>query len=395
MTHFSGERLMRNPASMHSLRCLLIVALFALLATSCRPRDSAVSIIHVGGIAPLSGPLAATVGQQMVNSADLAVRELNAAGGLLVNGRRYHLELAWEDDGNAPEQAASAAQRLINQRHVVAIIGPPYSRTAIAAGTVAESARIPLISPTATNAELTRNRQYVFRATFVDDRQGQALARLALEELGEGRAAVLYDISDPYSRGLAEAFYQAYRRLGGTIVAFESYTVDTGDFLPLMQAIGPHDPGVLFLPNYTTDALRQGQLARDLSLDAVLLGGDGWEGELLAPLAAFEGSYFSSHFCQFAADSEHFGFIQRYQQAYNQEANSIVALTYDALQLLFTAIQAEQRFDPDSIRQGLYEVKYGGLAGAIAFDGRGDPQKAVPIWQIRNGTRSCYQVYDP
>jgi len=386
---------MKITAGVRSLSLFFGLALFVLLAISCQQQDSAAGTIYIGGIAPLSGPLAATAGQQMVNSADLAVRELNAAGGLLVDGRRYRLELVWEDDGNVPEQAARAAQRLINQRHVVAIVGPPYSRTALAAGTVAENARIPLISPTATNAGLTRNRQYVFRATFVDDLQGQALARLALEELGERRAAVLYDISDPYSRGLAEAFYQVYRGLGGDIVAFEGYTIDTGDFLPLIQAVGQHNPGVLFLPNHTTDALRQGQLARDLGLDVVLLGGDGWEGELLAPFAAFEGSYYSSHFCRFASDSEHFGFIQRYQQAYNQEVNSLAALTYDALQLLLAAIQGEGRFDPDIIRQGLYKVEYDGLAGAITFDGRGDPQKPVPIWHIRAGTRSCYQLYSP
>jgi branched-chain amino acid transport system substrate-binding protein len=395
MVYFWGERLMKILAGMCNLPFLWGAVLFALLATSCQPRDFSAGTIYIGGLAPLSGPLAATVGQQMVNSADLATRELNAAGGLLVNGRRYRVELAWEDDGNAPDQAASAAQRLINQRQVVAIIGPPFSRTAIAAGTVAENGRVPLISPTATNAELTRNRQYVFRATFVDGLQGQALAHLALEKLGERRAAVLYEISDPYSRGLAEAFHQAYRDLGGEIVAFESYVIDTDDFSPLIRRIGQHNPGVLFLPNHTTDALRQGQLARDLGLEAVLLGGDGWQGELLAPFAAFDGSYYSSHFCQLAGDAEHFAFIQRYREAYNQETTGIVALTYDALQLLLMAVEMGGNYDPDSIRQALYQVEYDGLAGKIAFDGRGDPQKSVPIWQIREGARACYQVYNP
>lgn len=370
---------------------LFFSVLLVLILAGCNSESLSSEIILLGGIAPLDS----TAGPQMVNSAALAIKDINDAGGVMIDGRRYHLDIVWEDDGGNPEQAVVAAQRLINQNHVVAIIGPPYSRPAIAAAGVAESAGIPLVSPTATNPDVTAGYSYIFRATFVDDVQGYAMARFALTELGYRQTAVLYDISNAYNRGLAETFRDAFIALGGEIVAFESYTAGADDFSPMLTRIAQSGAEALFLPNYTDDVIKQGEQLHEMGLEILLLGSDSWEGDLISPYPAFEGSFFSGHFCRSMDDPDVADFSARYYDAYKQEVNGLIALTYDSVQIIFAAIVAQGKFNSQAIRDGLYNVPYEGLTGRIEFGTTGDPTKPVTIWRLVGGERDCYQLFEP
>ena len=261
--------------------------------------SAAPQTVKIGLIVPTSGEHAASTGLPAVNAAQMAVDEVNEAGGLPVGNGRYQIELVVADNEGIPETAVSAAHHLINQEEVAAIIGPMFSSNAIPVGKVAEAARIPMISPTSTNPETTLDKTFVFRASFVDDFQGQAMARFANETLGIQQTAILYDVASAYNRGLAETYETAFVALGGEIVAVESYTTDRNDdFTEQLTRIQAQAPSALFLPNYTDDVLLQGQQARDLGIDAVILGGDSWEASRLAPLDAFENSFFSGHYCR-------------------------------------------------------------------------------------------------
>jgi branched-chain amino acid transport system substrate-binding protein len=313
----------------------------------------------------------------------------------MVNGRRYLVEIVWVDDANTPEQATAAAQQLVTQDGVLAIVGPPHSRTAIAAARVAESGRVPLISPTATNPEVTLGREYVFRATFLDGLQGYAMARFALNMLNVQRAAVLYEISNQYNRGLAEAFRDAFTELGGDVVAFEQYTVDTADFTPMLENIRQSGAEALFLPNFTDEVIVQGMLARELGVEAIFLGSDSWGGDLISPYEQFDGSYYSGHFCRSTDNPRIAEFTGRFQAAYDQEINGLVVLTYDAIYMILAAIQDQGEISSQAVHKGLYNIAYDGLAGVIQFDGVGDPVKQVAIWRINDLDRSCYQLFAP
>lgn len=352
--------------------------------------------IRIGLLAPLSGDLADTTGARSVASAELAVREVNEAGGLEVNGRRHQIVLVMADDGDNPETAVSSAQRLINQENVVAIIGPPFSGPAIPVAAVAENAAIPMISPTSTNPETTAGKTYVFRTSFVDDFQALAMSRFTLEELQARRAAVLFDIARAYSRGLAEAYQQAFESAGGEIVAFESYTSDENEeFNTQLETILASNPEVLFLPNVTDDVLLQAEQARRLGINAILIGSDSWEGERMSDNPIFDTSYFSGHYCRDTSIERVRVFADAYRESYGREPNGLDALTYDSFGLLFATLQAQENIDPQSIRDGLYLINYTGVTGLIDFEENGDPSKSVAIWRIQNGSRACYKMVHP
>ncbi len=367
---------------------------FSALLSACSMDDR--PEIRIGIIAPLSGEYAETTGQPAVDAAQMAVDEVNEAGGLEVAGERYTITLVVEDNAGNPETAVSAAQKLINQEGVAAIVGPMFSSNAIPVADAAEKAGIPMISPTSTNLQTTADKRYVFRATFVDDFQGLAMARFALDELGIREAAVLYDVANAYNQGLAQAFQQAYEASGGKIIAFESYTTDQNqDFAAQLANIQASSAAALFLPNYTDDVLLQGQQARDMGIEAIILGSDSWEGERLSGSEAFENAFFSGHFCRDLSVADVRDFSEKYEAAYNREPNGLIALTYDSVGLLFAAMQNQGQVNPEAIRDGLYAVDYEGLTGVIGYENNGDPIKSVAIWHIEAGDRECYQMVNP
>lgn len=352
--------------------------------------------VKIGLIVPTSREHAASTGLPAVNAAQMAVDEVNELGGLLVGGKRYPIELIVVDNEGIPETAVSAAHQLINQDGVVAIIGPMFSSNAIPVGNVAEAAQIPMISPTSTNPETTLDKAFVFRASFVDDFQGQAMARFAYETLGLQQTAVLYDIASTYNHGLADTYETAFEALGGEVVAVETYTTDRNeDFTEQLTLIQTQAPDALFLPNYTDDVLLQGQQARDLGIDAIILGGDSWEASRLAPHEIFENSFFSGHYCRDKSIPIIRDFSEQFEGLYGREPNGLMALTYDSMQLLFAAMQNQENVTPEAIQAGLYQNTYEGITGTIDFDNSGDPIKSVAIWHITEGDRSCYEMIAP
>lgn len=352
--------------------------------------------IKIGLIVPLSGEDAENTGQPALNVAQMAVDEVNEAGGLLVGETHYLINLVVADDEGRPETAVSAAHRLINQQDVVAIIGPMFSSSAIPVGEVAEAARIPMLSPTSTNPQTTLGKQYVFRASFVDDFQGSVMAQFAYERLGEHKSAILYDVASTYNRDLAAAYQTAFEALGGQIVATETYTTDQHeDFSEQLARIKVRNPDVLFLPNYTDDVLLQGQQAREMGIEAVILGGDSWEGTRLAEQPAFEQSFFSGHYCRDKSIPLIRDFSDRFEALYGREPNGLMALTYDSMHLLFAAMQDQAAVTPEAIRDGLYQIEYEGITGTITFEETGDPVKSVAVWRIADEESRCYQMVNP
>jgi len=230
---------------------------------------------RIGLIAPITGNIA-EVGRAAVEAASLAVKEVNDAGGLVVAGEAYQVVLVIEDNQDKAEVSVQAFLKLVNQQNAIAIVGPYASRNAIPASTVAERTKIPMISPWSTNRKTTLNKTWVFRAAFIDPFQGQVMARFAWEELDAQKVAVLYDIASEYNRGLAEFFRSSYEGYGGEVVAFESYTTDAPDVTQQMAQIKDSGADVLFLPNYHNEVPQQVAQAREMGIEAQIIGGDAW-----------------------------------------------------------------------------------------------------------------------
>ena len=156
----------------------------------------------------------------------MAADEINQAGG--INGRR--LDVVFQDDKGSPEIAAQSASKLIQQYKVVAIIGAGASGNSLAAAPNAQSAQVPLIAPSSTHPAVTQAGDYIFRACYIDAFQGEVMARFAANTLKAKKAAIMVDYNSPYSRGLTEFFELSFAKLGGTIVAKQSYSQSDADF---------------------------------------------------------------------------------------------------------------------------------------------------------------------
>jgi len=166
-----------------SLLIPLILVSFSTLGWAAKEET-----IKVGLIAELTGDMPA-VGASCKNAAEMAVKEVNDAGGLQVGKKKMKLQLVVEDNAGKADQSAAAAQKLITQDEVVAIIGPNASRYAIPAAEVAESSETILITPWSTNPKTTldattnKPKKYVFRAAFIDPFQGKVLAKFARDDM--------------------------------------------------------------------------------------------------------------------------------------------------------------------------------------------------------------------
>ncbi|MBW1713818.1 MAG: ABC transporter substrate-binding protein, partial [Deltaproteobacteria bacterium] len=327
----------------------------------------------------------------------LAVEEINRAGGVEAGQRRLKAVLVVEDNRGNPDQAVDVARKLIHKDEVAALIGPSISSNAIPAAKVAEQAGVPMISPMSTNPATTLGKRFVFRVAFIDSFQGQVMARFAREDLGARRAAVLFDVANAYNKGIAEIFKQVFEEAGGKVVAFETYTTDDNqDFSRQLERIGRARPEVLFLPNYEKDVLLQARQARQLGLEATLLGSDGWSLVLFAGLPEFAGSFYSTHWHPQAANQQAKAFIKKFKEAYDRAPTAMEATAYDALGLLFAAVKNQGRADPESIRQGLVsQGRYQGVTGAIEYVDSGDPVKSAVIVKFTKEKAVFYRLVEP
>ena len=227
------------------------------------------------------------VGESCKNAATLAVKEINDAGGLEVGGTKLPVTLQIDDNEDKPESAAAVAERQASAG-MLAMIGPNASGDAIPAAEVAESSRMPMISPWSTNPKLTMNsttgqpKTEVFRAAFTDDFQGVVAAKFALGELQSKKPAVLYDVASEYNKGIAEVFKQTVEAAGVKLVAFETYTSGDKDFSSQLTRLVKAGADLLFLPNYYSEVPLQVKQARQRGYQGKILGSDSWgSGELL------------------------------------------------------------------------------------------------------------------
>ncbi len=365
---------------------------------------AAAEVVKVGVIAELTGDMPA-VGSACKNAAEMAVKEVNDAGGLPVGGAKYKIELYVEDNGGKADQSAAAAQKLITQEEVVAIIGPNASRYAIPASEIAESNQTVFITPWSTNPKTTLDattnlpKKYAFRACFIDPFQGGVLAKFALENLKAKKAAVLYDVASDYNKGIAEVFKAAFEKLGGQVVAFETYTTNDKDFSAQLTKIKDAAPDVIFLPNYYSEVPLQVQQAHRLGITQPFIGSDSWGDPELLKLGAadLEGYYFSTHYAEDNATPVAKKFIDAYNVAYGALPSDVAALTYDAFGLLFTALKNAGKTDRESVRNALAALPgYTGVTGEMKFNpGSGDPIKSAIIRQIKGGKFVYYTVANP
>ncbi|MEJ5329683.1 MAG: ABC transporter substrate-binding protein [Desulfobaccales bacterium] len=367
--------------------CAGIVAVLCCLAALSGCGRPEANEVRLGVNAELTGSKPA-VGASCKNAAELLAAQVNQMGGVKLGDKAYTLKLFIEDNEDKAESAAAAAQKLITQNGVVAVIGPNASGNAIPAARICEDAQTPMVSPWSTNPKTTEGKKYVFRACFIDDFQGQVMAKFARENLKADTAAVLYDVASEYNKGIAEFFKKFFEESGGKVVAFESYTKGDMDFSSQLTKIKGATPQVLFLPNYYNEVPLQVQQARRLGLTCPIIGSDSWGSEELLKLGGpdLEGSFFSTHYAPDIATEKARKFIRDYQERYGKTPDDVAALTYDAGSLILAALAQAGTPDRQKLRDALASIReFEGVTGKMSFKGTGDPIKSAVILQIKSG----------
>jgi branched-chain amino acid transport system substrate-binding protein len=378
-----------------SCRIALVVLAGLLAMAGCASKEA--DDIRIGVNAEITGSKP-TVGDSCQKAAQLVAAEVNAGGGLKVGDKKYPITLFIEDNEDKPEAAAAMAKKLISQDNVLAIIGPNASGNAIPAARICEDAKVIMITPWSTNPKTTENLKYVFRACFLDDFQGQVMAKFARNDLKTKTAAVLYDMASEYNKGIAEFFKKSFEKMGGQVVAFESYTKDDKDFSSQLTKIKAAGPDVLFLPNYYNEVPLQAQQARRLGITCPLIGSDSWGSSELLTLGGkeLEGSYFSTHYAPDIATPKARKFIQDYEAKYGRKPDDVAALTYDSGQLLLAAITKAGSRDRQKVRDALANIpEFDGVTGTMKFSGTGDPIKSAVILQIKDGRFAYFTSVSP
>uniref|UniRef100_A0A7C3WQR2 ABC transporter substrate-binding protein n=1 Tax=Dictyoglomus turgidum TaxID=513050 RepID=A0A7C3WQR2_9BACT len=347
----------------------------------------AAGTIKIGAIFPITGPLA-TFGTSCANGAKMAIEEVNLRGGVLGS----KIELLIEDDQYKPEEAANAAKKLIERDKVVALIAEVTSSVTLVVAPIAQQSKIVLLTPTATNPKVTQVGDYIFRACFIDDFQGEVMANFVYKNLKLKTAAILTAVTSDYSKGLAQFFKQKFTALGGKIVAEESYSEGDSDFRAQLTKIKAAKPEFVYVPGYYADVGPILLQARELGITVPFGGGDGWDSPVLLQTAgkAAEGCFFSNHYSPDSKELVVQTFVKNYQKKYGTTPDALAALAYDAAKLLVDAINRAGSTDSSKIRDALAATKgFRGVTGVITFDANRNPIKSAVIIEIKGGK----QVY--
>ena len=350
--------------------------LLAIMTTFLLVGNAVAADFKIGVVSPMTGATA-TFGQENVNGIKLAYEKLKKAKGT-------KFDLIIEDDKSEAIESTNATRKLISVDKVSIMIGAPTSSLALASAPIVQEAKIPFITPTATNAKVTQVGNFITRACFTDDFQGVVMAKFAVNTLKKTKGLTLIENTSDYSKGLAKAFGDEFTKLGGTMVNTEelTYAAKDTDFQSLLRKVKRANPDFVFIPGYYVEVGLIIKQARALGINIPFLGGDGWDSPKLFEIAgeAVKGSYISNHFAPDDKSPVVQNFVKEYEKTYGTKPGSFAALGYDSLGIVADAMKRAKSLKPTDIRDALVATKnYQGITGTITFDENRNPKKSAVV----------------
>lgn len=347
--------------------------------------------VKIGVAAPFTGP-AASYGENIKSGVETKVAEINAAGG--INGTP--VEAVYFDELCDPKEAATVAPRIVRDRAIVGVVGHVCSSAHLAALPNYVRSGMPVISPTATNVTIGEQnadragRVWSFRNVYLDDYQGQFLARYAKEVLGLERIAVFYENND-YGIGLKDAFVKEAAAAGLTVVGTEGYVKGATDFTPQLTKLRGGNPDGLFISGYYNEGALIAAQAANLGMQVIKFGADGLDNVDYIALggAAADNTYMTVPFLAAAAPEQAQTFIRTFEEKYRRDLDWMSANAYDAMGMFAAAVAA---VGPDRAKIRDYlaaidapEKAYEGITGPTYFNAKGDPEKMAFVKMVKDG----------
>lgn len=357
---------------------------------SSGPAGSGTGPWLVGAYLSLSGAQS-QFGIDTKEGIELAVEELNKAGGV----KSREIKVLYEDDKSKPDEANNKVLQLIDRDKVVALLGEIQSAISKAGAIVANRKKIPMITPSSTNPDVTKTGPYAFRVCFIDDFQGQMGAEFAVKALGKKKIGLLFASDDLYSSGLATEFKKAIGPLGGEIVLEKSFLKTESNFTTFLAEMKGKSPEIIYAPVYYNQMIPLARQAKAEGMPGeMFVGGDGWSDTSL--FKELEGAYFTDHYAPDVPWEKSRKFVEAYKARFNRMPTSLAAMGYDAALVLADAIKRAKTDTPDGIRDAIAETKdFPGATGSITIDGERNAVKPAVIVQIKEGTTTYKSVVGP
>ncbi len=376
---------------MKKLLSVILIAVFAMSMLAGCGETANANEIKIGINYELSGAVA-TYGQSSVDGIELAVDEINAAGG--INGKK--IVLVKYDNKSEPAEATTLANKLMTQDKVIAILGPATSGSFKAEIPVAVKNKIPVASGSATLDDVTVDKngvkEYAFRVCYNDSFQGTTMANYATKKFNAKKAVVIKDNSSDYGKGLAENFNKVFKAAGGEIVAEEAYVSGDTDFNAILTKIKALQYDVIYIPGYYQEAGLIIKQARAQGITVPILGADGFDSPTLLELAgatALTDVYFTNHYSSLDQDPLVLKFIADYKAKYNKEPDAFNALGYDLAKFVADGIKRAEKLDGESVKNALAATKdFAGVTGSFSIDENHNPVKAIVVIGMQNGVQT-------
>ena len=393
---------------------VFLASTLAVFALGCG--GSSTEELVIGEYGSLTGN-DATFGLSTKEGVELAVSQLQQQKQGKIGGLTVRVVV--EDDQGRPEEAATVVKKLLNQDRVIAVVGEVASSRSLAAAPICQEAGVPMITPSSTNPKVTQVGDFIFRMCFIDPFQGTVMARFAAQNLGLKKVAILEDVKNDYSVGLAQFFTEAFRAVGGEITGGkpQAYSAGDQDFRAQLTAIKAQNPQAIFVPGYYTEAGLIARQARELGIKVPLLGGDGWESEKLIEIGgqALEGCFYSNHFAADNPDPRLQIFLKAYKDKFGHDSDAIGGLAYDAANVLFQSLEKLADQDPTSFKalspKGSGDARknaqkklrdiiatttgYPGVTGTITLDENRNATKAAMVLEIKGGKKVYNSTINP
>lgn len=361
--------------------CVPAVASLLLAACDAPPPPE----LRIGLIGVFDGTARNSSGLPAQQAARMAVDELNASGGVIIDGVSHKITLVERNSANRPDAAAAAARALINLDSVDVVVGPQFSPLAVAAGAVAEESHVPLVAPMASSPKVTEGRIFVTRLAFLDAEQGEVLARFAYDSLGMRRVGTLFNAASEYSRGVVQLFGSTFTALGGRLLPIETYNVDdAGDQGVQIQRLLAGNPDGILLPNFTVRDSSQVRLLRQAGFRGRFLGSDNWDAIALRGREFIDGSIIVGNW---DGRSERDGvreFREKWTARYlGERPRATGAATYDAIRLIARAAEKARARTGEPLTKAFRNgAPFEGAFASYRFDGSGNPIRGATLLEM-------------
>ena len=335
----------------------------------------------IATVSPLTGTCAQD-GTAIKNGAILAAELINKKGG--INGRK--ITVISEDDRSDPKDAATVANKLVNNKDVLAVIGHYNSSCTLAAAPIYNRSKILELSPGSTSPAVSKAGAFTARVIVTDAAQGEFVARWMVKDKGYKKIAILFE-NDDYGLGLKDVLMKQIPANGGQVVAVESYYLgETKDFNPTITKVRALNPDAVFIGGLYNEAALIAKQSNDVGWNPPMFGVDGLYSPALPNLGgkAVEGLRFAGFFHPEDQNPTVQSYVKEYRAKFSKEPGTYDAFSFDAMQVIAAAIQ---KGGPSrlAIQQQLRSLKVEGVTGTNTFDEHGDVRKDPLKLVVQNG----------